>query len=171
MNITKLFKHFPLQVLISRNARFRPGESVQLNFRSSTAATENAEEENTMAMGNNNTESKTYAFSLQECALHRDLLEGKRIHSCVIQSGYAGDGHALEAIGMFWRMMKAGEVPDRPNFTSVLKACTSIVDTEQGKKVHTGSNITKTSAVVSCRDLFVARLISVIRASTCYQKD
>ncbi|KAH9317122.1 hypothetical protein KI387_018891 [Taxus chinensis] len=64
-------------------------------------------------------------------------------------AGYARDGHAREAIAMFWRMMKAGEVPDRPIFTSVLKACTSIADTEQGKKVHThvikygfGSNVT-----------------------------
>ncbi|XP_057850972.2 pentatricopeptide repeat-containing protein At2g27610 [Cryptomeria japonica] len=51
-------------------------------------------------------------------------------------AGYTRNGYSAEALRMFYRMMQARELPDRYIFIRVLKACTSIADFKQGKKVH-----------------------------------
>eukprot|EP01018_Ginkgo_biloba_P012654 Gb_23605 [translate_table: standard] len=57
-------------------------------------------------------------------------------------AGYARNGYGGEAVKLFREMPRAGMEFDQVAFLSVLKACSSIADVEQGKQVH--SHIIKT---------------------------
>lgn len=74
--------------------------------------------------------------------------------------GYSqSSGHAQEAINLFVKMKRSGVKPNGFTFASVLKACASMADLEQGKQNH--AHIVKTSLET---DLCVANSIVTMYA-------
>eukprot|EP01018_Ginkgo_biloba_P027263 Gb_11025 [translate_table: standard] len=55
----------------------------------------------------------------------------------VIIGGYTENGFGMEALSMFGEMLVGGIKPNRFTFISVLRACASLREIEQGKQVHT----------------------------------
>eukprot|EP01018_Ginkgo_biloba_P022114 Gb_05939 [translate_table: standard] len=51
-------------------------------------------------------------------------------------AGYAQNGYGVEALKLFCQMQSVGMKPDQFTFASVLRACGSPTDLEQGKQVH-----------------------------------
>eukprot|EP01018_Ginkgo_biloba_P031698 Gb_03136 [translate_table: standard] len=66
-----------------------------------------------------------------------DRMAEQNIISCsAMVAGYALNGYAEEALKLFLRLQRAGMKSNGFVFSSVLRACASIADLEQGSQVH-----------------------------------
>lgn len=70
----------------------------------------------------------------------RDLFEKMPERSLVswntVVSAYTQSENGIEAIKMVWRMQQEGVLPDKFTFTSVLRACATLMALAEGKQVH-----------------------------------
>ncbi|XP_034918203.1 putative pentatricopeptide repeat-containing protein At5g09950 isoform X2 [Populus alba] len=55
---------------------------------------------------------------------------------CMRNPGFAGNGRAGQALGVFLRMQKEGLKPTEYTHVSVLNACTQLLDLRRGKQIH-----------------------------------
>eukprot|EP01018_Ginkgo_biloba_P008730 Gb_35202 [translate_table: standard] len=64
------------------------------------------------------------------------MLKRDTVSWTAVIAGYAQNGYGEEALKLFRQMWWEGTKPDHFIFASVLRACSSLIDLEQGKQVH-----------------------------------
>ncbi|CAK9184405.1 unnamed protein product [Ilex paraguariensis] len=59
-------------------------------------------------------------------------------------AGYSQNGHGIDAVRLYFQMLRSGLMPDQFTFGSIIKACSSLNDVELGKQLH--AHVTKSES-------------------------